>query len=455
MGKCLNSLWISRVAAAPLVALAIRFSLALHAQEDTGAPPANGPGDSVSFQTFYDSLANEGTWIQSPDYGYVWQPNVTDADWAPYTDGHWVYTQDGWTWVSSDPSGWATCHYGRWVNLDGTGWCWVPGYTWGPAWVSWRYGDGYCGWAPLPPDSLVGIDYAGGDNDYGDGFHIGGDCDSYYGIGAGWYNFLPIVYLGDSDYRGYYANRHNNYRLINSTTNVTNINVNRREKSGNFSGVSLGGPSILQANARSQTPIQRLNLASTTRIGGGVVDGQSLAIYAPRVDVNTLPSARPAGALHSIARTTVNRGTDLSRPLLVSSHLASPPPSSTEVHQAMAAQASAPANARLAGPGRPAASSGTASFTSMRPIGYSGSRAATSVRSPPTYSNSSQGYGATETYRSERSQSIRPNSIYSRPSGEPAYGRPSGAGSPSYRGGPGGAGGGRGGQGSGGGGQHR
>ena len=46
-------------------------------------------------------------------------------------------------------------------NLAGTGWVWVPGYTWAPAWVSWRYGDGYAGWAPLPPDSFAGIDYFG------------------------------------------------------------------------------------------------------------------------------------------------------------------------------------------------------------------------------------------------------------------------------------------------------
>ena len=155
------------------------------------------------------------------------------------------------------------------MNLEGTGWCWVPGYTWGPAWVSWRYGDGYCGWAPLPPDSLVGVDYADGGDDSGDGFHIGGDCDSYYGIGAGWYNFLPIVYLGDDDYRGYYAHRYDNYRLINHTTNVTNLNVNRSEEQGNFGGVTLGGPSFLQANAQAQTPIQRANLAFTDRVGGG------------------------------------------------------------------------------------------------------------------------------------------------------------------------------------------
>jgi hypothetical protein len=31
----------------------------------------------------------------------------------------------------------------------------VPGIEWAPAWVSWRVGGGYCGWAPLAPHGVV------------------------------------------------------------------------------------------------------------------------------------------------------------------------------------------------------------------------------------------------------------------------------------------------------------
>jgi hypothetical protein len=31
----------------------------------------------------------------------------------------------------------------------------VPGIEWAPAWVSWRVGGGYCGWAPLAPRGVV------------------------------------------------------------------------------------------------------------------------------------------------------------------------------------------------------------------------------------------------------------------------------------------------------------
>ena len=77
-----------------------------------------------------------------------------------YAYGRWVYTDDwGWYWVSDDVEanwGWVVYHYGRWAFERGFGWFWVPGDEWAPAWVNWRYGDDYVGWAPLPPDELVG-----------------------------------------------------------------------------------------------------------------------------------------------------------------------------------------------------------------------------------------------------------------------------------------------------------
>ena len=71
--------------------------------------------------------------------------------WRPYTQGHWVDTDYGWTWISDEPWGWATYHYGRWLADQEYGWLWVPGNQWGPAWVSFQQGGGYVGWAPLPP----------------------------------------------------------------------------------------------------------------------------------------------------------------------------------------------------------------------------------------------------------------------------------------------------------------
>ena len=106
---------------------------------------------SVDIGFFYDDLAPYGNWIERPSYGWVWAPRSVSTSWRPYQDGHWVWTDLGWTWVSDEPYGWATYHYGRWYDDPELGWVWVPGDEWGPAWVSWQEGADYIGWAPLPP----------------------------------------------------------------------------------------------------------------------------------------------------------------------------------------------------------------------------------------------------------------------------------------------------------------
>ena len=92
----------------------------------------------VSFNYFHDQLTPYGEWVQAADYGPAWHPLQVDPDWAPYVDGRWVHTDDGWTWVSDEPWADTVYHYGRWVYLDDYGWSWVHGYEWAPAWVSWR-----------------------------------------------------------------------------------------------------------------------------------------------------------------------------------------------------------------------------------------------------------------------------------------------------------------------------
>jgi hypothetical protein len=102
---------------------------------DTSEIPA-----TASYSTFYTGLESYGVWRETSDYGYVFQPVEAERSrsWRPYTNGRWVYTDAGWTWVSEEPFGWATYHYGRWTRLRGIGWVWVPGEEWAPAWVSWR-----------------------------------------------------------------------------------------------------------------------------------------------------------------------------------------------------------------------------------------------------------------------------------------------------------------------------
>lgn len=112
-------------------------------------PPQEDSPEAVNM--FYSDLSPYGEWIELEPGLYAWHPSVLDASWRPYTAGHWVWSDYGWYWVSSEPFGWATYHYGRWYLDDHYGWIWIPDSVWGPAWVEWRCNDDYIGWAPLPP----------------------------------------------------------------------------------------------------------------------------------------------------------------------------------------------------------------------------------------------------------------------------------------------------------------
>jgi hypothetical protein len=106
----------------------------------------------IDVDYFYDELGPYGEWVWHPRFGYVWLPTHVSENWRPYTVGHWVYTDEyGWYWDSYEPFAWAVYHYGRWGYDWDFGWFWVPGDTWAPAWVQWRYGDNYVGWAPIGP----------------------------------------------------------------------------------------------------------------------------------------------------------------------------------------------------------------------------------------------------------------------------------------------------------------
>jgi hypothetical protein len=114
-----------------------------------------------------EDLDNHGRWVNVPEYGNVWSPQVA-AGWAPYQLGRWSWIDwYGWTWISYDPWGWAPYHYGRWFNQPGYGWCWWPGgggsrHFWRPALVGFfgwggnggfgaGIGFGRVGWTPLAP----------------------------------------------------------------------------------------------------------------------------------------------------------------------------------------------------------------------------------------------------------------------------------------------------------------
>jgi hypothetical protein len=165
-------------------------------------------GVSVSFSYFHTRLSPHGRWFSHPRYGRAWRPYGVAAHWRPYTYGRWLWTVDhGWMWVSYYDWGWATFHYGRWVYDPAYGWYWVPGYTWGPAWVAWRYGDGFIGWYPLPPEAVwspgLGIVYSGV-----------GIYGYYY---TPYWVFVPERYFLSTRIYNVVVRSHDNHRFIRNT----------------------------------------------------------------------------------------------------------------------------------------------------------------------------------------------------------------------------------------------
>lgn len=201
------------------------------------APPAP-PGPVMVVQSdadFYEPLSPYGHWEIVGDYGRCWVPAGVGPNWQPYNNGYWEYTDAGWYWVSDEPWAWATYHYGRWVLDPYNGWVWVPQTQWAPAWVVWREGGGYCGWAPMSVTARFGG---------------GGFVDVSIGVYAPRaFVFVDERHFCDPVRPG--ATVVVNQTIINNTVNITNVRIVNRT-------VVNGGPRpevIARVTGRSVQPV--------------------------------------------------------------------------------------------------------------------------------------------------------------------------------------------------------
>jgi hypothetical protein len=263
-------------------------------------------GAEVSVDFFYDNIGSDGSWVEVADYGYCWQPSVavSNSKWRPYSDGYWVYTDVGWTWVSNEDFGWATYHYGRWTRLRDRGWFWVPGREWGPAWVSWRTGGDHVGWAPLPPRGRGDVEY--------DRRSISGHVDVEFDIGPSYYNFVDVRYIGEPVLRERIVEPHLNVTYISRTVNVTNITYTN-------SVVYNHGPDYETVNRYSTRPIRRMSLERDTNAdlsvsvranGRARVQGDRLLVAGPLVFQKPAKPVAPKMVKEKIEKPTFERGWD-------------------------------------------------------------------------------------------------------------------------------------------------
>jgi hypothetical protein len=242
----------------------------------------------ADYDTFYEDLQPYGSWYETPDYGYVYQPTVVvqDSSWRPYTRGRWACTNLGWNWVSDEPFGWACFHYGRWALLDGRGWVWVPGDEWAPSWVCWREGSEHVGWAPLPPETLC---YRGRGWD--------SSVEAEFGIGSLCFSFVPRRHMADPLWR-HCLPVTRNPDCIRQTNNITNIRFHHDR-------IIAGGPAydrlrrevgkpwpVYQIQSDRYQAIRDLNRRNAS------VSGSRLEVFAPNLNTpwnGQLKPSRVAG----------------------------------------------------------------------------------------------------------------------------------------------------------------
>ncbi|MFD2572971.1 DUF6600 domain-containing protein [Spirosoma soli] len=222
-------------------------------------PGVAQPGINVPIESFYDELAPYGQWTQHPNYGNVWLPSA-GPDFQPYaTNGHWVVTEYGNTWVSDYDWGWAPFHYGRWV-MDPAygGWIWIPGSDWGPAWVTWRSGGGYYGWAPLGPGMNINVNI---------------------NIPAPYWTFVPQIYITSPRIYNYCVPRPQVVNIYHNTTIINNVyQYNNRSY--------FYGPQRVEIErvTRRSVPVYRVDYRD--RPGRTVVSNGTVGFYRPNPSSN-------------------------------------------------------------------------------------------------------------------------------------------------------------------------
>lgn len=220
-----------------------------------------GTRPQLTVGQFMHELSQHGEWFHLPDWGWTWQPHDIQPWWVPYTEGEWQASVDGPYWVSYKPYGWAVFHYGRWMEHDDFGWVWLPDTRWGPAFVCWRQGHGYVGWAPMPPQSPGDVGIASG------------ECD----VDADAWSFILGKSAFERNVEHYIVPRARNANLAKVTKPLTNF----REGGMGWKDTSFTGAEV-SAMRKNKVKVKGLQLVLSPPQNYQAADRQkSIPTYAP------------------------------------------------------------------------------------------------------------------------------------------------------------------------------
>jgi len=247
----------------------------------------------------YEDLDDHGSWRQTPDNGNVWFPRTSEANWAPYHNGHWDYIEPwGYTWVDDEPWGFAPFHYGRWVNYEGS-WGWVPAApqaegvvyvrpVYAPALVAWVGG----------PHFAIGIGLGGGDS-YGSGVSVGwfplGPREVYVPSYPVSRNYVNNVNVSNTTVNTTVVNNYYNTTVVNNNVNVTNVKYVNQSVPGAVAATTPQAFTSAQPVARNAVKVDQREVATAP-----VRAFTPPAVPAKQAVLGTgAPAAKPPAAVES------------------------------------------------------------------------------------------------------------------------------------------------------------
>jgi len=193
------------------------------------------------YRVFYDALVDYGDWVLIEPFGFVFRPRVSWNQWMPFQDGFWAPTDAyGWVWISAEPFGWATYHYGEWLYDSYQGWVWIPGVEWMPGSVSWLLAGDYVGWAPLTPPNASSL----------------GDA-----LPPGAVHYAPIGRLGATDLREHLVTREQMGAAAKDSHPIRNV--------ATVGGVAMDRGPSLELVERARGPLARVRVEDLVSIDLG------------------------------------------------------------------------------------------------------------------------------------------------------------------------------------------
>ena len=150
------------------------------------------------------------------------------------------------------------------ITMDGE---WIPGHEWAPAWVSWRHGGGFFGWAPLLPGINISISFGGGNR----------IPDNYWVCAPQEYITRPNVY-------DYCAPALNVVNIIHNTTIINNTYINENH-------TYVTGPRIDEIERVTNRPVNVYRINNDYAPGRASIHNNVVNIFRPQINVSG--NARP------------------------------------------------------------------------------------------------------------------------------------------------------------------